>query len=147
MRWTWAIELRGRDEAPHAVVKRAQRHFVVLPDDGVAQRGRELGGVEQLLLGLLAVPHGSADIQQQMADEVRLHLVLLDEILVPREVQPPVDVLGIIAPHVFPMPGELDGEPGQRRFVRPGEIAHHQAPRLDGPIRDPAQNFGIQITR
>ena len=82
-----------------------------------------------------------------MADEIRLHFILLDEVFVAREIQPPVDVLGIIASHVFPVPGELDGKPGHRGFMSPRKVAHHQAPRLDHPIRNAAENFGIQITR
>ena len=70
-----------------------------------------------------------------MADEVRLHLVLLDEVLVAREVDPPVDVLGIVAGDVFAVAGKLDGEAAQRRLVRAGQVAQDQAARLDGPLR------------
>ena len=80
-----------------------------------------------------------------MADEVRLHLVLLDEVLVAREVDPPVDVLGIVAGDVLAMAGELDGEARQRRLVRPGQIADHQPARLDMPVGHAAEHVGIEI--
>ena len=62
-----------------------------------------------------------------------------------REVDPPVDVLGIVAGHVLAMAGELDGEARQRRLVCPGQVAHHQPARLDMPVGHAAQHFGIEI--
>ena len=57
-----------------------------------------------------------------MADEVRLHLVLLDEVAFAIEVDAPVDVLGIVAPDVLAVAGELDGEARQRRLVAPARL-------------------------
>src|SRR5262249_10714826 len=70
----------------------------------------------------------------------------LDEVLVAREVQAPVDVLGIIAVDVFAMPGEFDGEPRQGRLVRAGQAPQNQAPRLDLPIGHPRENLGVEVT-
>ena len=68
-----------------------------------------------------------------MADQVGLHFILLDEVTVAGEIDPPVDVLGIIAPDVFPVTGELDGEPRQGRLVAAGQVAQHQSARIDPP--------------
>ena len=92
-----------------------------------------------------AVPHRRADIQDQMADEVRLHLVLLDEVLIARVVDAPVDVLGIIADHVLAVSGELHGEARQGRLVRTGQIADYESARLDRPLRHVAEHFWIEI--
>ena len=50
MRTTWAIELLGGKKPTHLVVEGGQRHLVALLHDGIAQRRRHLGRVEQLLL-------------------------------------------------------------------------------------------------
>ena len=42
----------------------------------------------------------SADIEQQVADEVGFQLVLLDKVLITAEIDAPIDVLGIIAAHI-----------------------------------------------
>ena len=62
-----------------------------------------------------------------MADEVRLHLVLLDEQQLAREVQPPVDMLRVVAPGILAVAGELHGETRNGRLVRAGQIAQYQA--------------------
>ena len=80
-----------------------------------------------------------------MADEVRLHLILLDRESIAFVVQPPVDVLGIVADHVIAVPGKLNGKSRQRRLVRPGQIAQHQPARLDSPVGDTTQYFRVQI--
>ena len=50
-----------------------------------------------------------------------------------REIDPPVDMLGIVAPGILAVAGELDGEARQGRLVRPGQVAQHQAARIDLP--------------
>ena len=52
---------------------------------------------------------------------------------------------GIVAGDVLAMAGELDGEARQRRLVRPGQIAQHQAARLDLPLGQRAEHVGIEI--
>ena len=134
----------GRHDAQHLLVEGGQRDLVALADDRVAQGGDHLRGVGQLLLRAVAVAHRGAGVEHEMADEVRLHLVLLDEEHVAREVQPPVDVLGIVAPGILAVAGKLDGEARQRRLVRPGQVAQHQAARLDPPAGQPAEHVGIR---
>ena len=135
-----------RHIAPHAVIKRGERHLVVLPHDGIAQRRCGLSRIEQLLLGRVSVPHRRTDIEHQVADEIRLHLILLDREPVPFVVQAPVDVLRIVTDHVIAVPGKLDGKPRQRRLVGPGQIAKHQPARLDSPVGNSAENFRVEVT-
>ncbi len=99
----------------------------------MAQGGNHLRGVGQLLLRAVAVTHRGAGVEHEMADEVRLHFVLLDEQQVAREVQPPVDMLGIVAPGILAVAGKLDGKARQRRLVRSGQVAQHQAAGIDPP--------------
>ena len=115
-----------------------QGHLVALADDGMAQGGNHLCRVGQLLLGGFAVTHRGAGVEKEMADEVRLHFILLDEQGVAREEDPPVNMLGVVAPDILAMSGELHGKARLRRFMRPGQVAQHQTARLDLPLRQPA---------
>jgi hypothetical protein len=80
-----------------------------------------------------------------VADEVRLHLVLLDEVLVAVEIDPPIDVLGVVAGAILAMARELDREPGEGRLVGPGQVADHEPARLDEPVGDGGEHVGIEI--
>jgi hypothetical protein len=137
----------GRDGAQHFLVEGGQRDLVALVHDGVAQGGDHLRGVCQLLLRAVAVTHRSAGIQHAMADEVRLHFVLLDEQQVAREVEPPVDMLGIVAPDILAVAGKLDGEARHRRLMRPGQVAQHQPAGINPPPGQPVEYVRVEIAR
>ncbi len=137
----------GRQHSQHFFVERGDRDFVTLADDGVAQHGGHLSSVEQFLLSLFAVPHGRAHVQNHVADEIGLHFVLLDEVLIAREVETPVDVFGVVSPGVFAMSSKLDGEAGQGRLVRTGHVPQHEPTRFDVPLHDAVENLRVEIAR
>ena len=141
----WAIELLGGTVPQHLLVEGGQRDLVALVDDRMAQGGDHLRGVGQLLLRAVAVAHRGAGVEHEMADEVRLHFVLLDEQQVAGEVDPPVDVLGIVAPGILAVAGKLDGKARQGRLVRSGQVAQHQAARIDPPAGEPVEHVGIEV--
>jgi len=93
-----------------------------------------------------AVAHRRAYVEQHVADEVRLQLVLLDEVFLARVIDPPIDVFRIIARHVFTVSSELHSETSQRRFMRSRQIAYHQTLWLQVPIGDMAEDIGVDVT-
>ena len=102
-----------RHETADLFIEGRQRDLITLPDHGMRQGSGHAGGVIELLLRSLAVPHRGAHIEKEMADEVRLHLILLDYIAFAGEKDPPVDMLRIIAPDVLTVAGEFHSEPRQ----------------------------------
>ena len=80
-----------------------------------------------------------------MADEVRLQFVLLDEVLLAREIDAPIDVLGVVARHIFAMACEFHRKPGQRRLVGPRQVADHQPLRVQMAIRNAAEHVRVEI--
>ena len=98
------------------------------------------------LLQIVTIPHGSADIDQQVADEVGLHFILLDRQPITLVVQPPVDVTRVIADDVVAMSCEFHCETRQRRLVSPRQVANDQSARFHRSISDTAEDFGIQIS-
>ena len=144
-----ADDLRHRVARRHVaddlLVEGRQRHLIALLDDAEAQRGRHPGGVEQFLGIAVAVAHRLADVEHEVADEVRLHLVLLDEVLIASVEDPPIDVPWVVARHVFTVAGELHREAGERRLVLARERPHHQAAWLDRTIGHAAQGVGVEV--
>jgi len=136
----------GGHQAANLLVEDRQRNLVALVDDRVAQRGNHLSGVAELLLRALAVAHRRAGVEYEVADQVGLHLVLFDDVAAALEVNPPVDVLGVVAPDVLPVAGKLDGEARQRRLVATGQVADDQSARFDPPAGDPAEHLRVEVT-
>jgi hypothetical protein len=91
--------------------------------------------------------HRRTHIEHEVADEVCLHLVLLDEILVAVVIDPPIDVPRIIAGDILAVPRELHREAGQRRFMVPCQRAHHEPTRFERPTGETAEDLRIEIPR
>ena len=107
---TWpGCPLGGTWSAP-AGIEDPETGRIALVNDQVAQAGRQRLGVFQLVRRAVAVEHRSARVQKDVADEIRLLLILLDGIAIGASVAFPVDVLDIVARDVFAVLDELHGE-------------------------------------
>ena len=108
--------LAGNAIAP-AGVEDAEAGAVALVDDEVRQRRGQQLGVFQLVGVAFAVEHRAAGVEQDVADEVGLLLVLLDGVAFGAAVALPVDVADVVAGDVLAVLDELDGEAAERALV------------------------------
>ncbi len=128
----------GADQGADFAVEGDQSHAVLLMEHQVGQgRGGPLG-VFQLRprRGLAAVAHAFAGVQEQMADQVRLVLELLQIILVGPPKNFPIEIAEVVAGGILAVLGELD-----REAVK-GAAVHARHVALDG--RPGAQRQALQ---
>lgn len=74
--------------------------------------------------------HQVGDVEHDPADEVRLFLVLLEVMASGSAKYLPVDVLDIVAGHMFAVLGEFDGEAVEGAFMLAREITFHDEASL-----------------
>ncbi len=100
-----------------SAVKNRQAGAVALMNNRISEDGRKQLGIFQLVGRAVAVEHRAAGVEQNMADEVRFLLVLLDGVAFRPAVAFPVDVANIVAGHIFAVLDEFDGEAAEGAFV------------------------------
>src|SRR5262249_25926743 len=100
------------------------------------ERGRQQLGVVELVGPAFAVEHRTAGVEQDVADEIRLLLVLLDGVTLGAAVALPVDVAQIVARHILAVLDELD----RKAAIRALMIADAQT--LDDGARLEAERLG-----
>lgn len=131
-----------RDELPRLAVVRQQPDRVELPEQQVRQAGGHLLGEPELAQRLLPlVGHAPARVHHQHRLQVRLVLVLLDEVAVGLAERPPVDAADLVAGVVLAVLGELQAEPFKRAAVDARQKSLHHVPRDQRQAAVPGQ-FG-----
>ena len=95
-------------------------------------------GIFQLRDAARTIRHRTADIEQQIGDEVRFGLVELDVVPVAAGVGLPVDMLDLIARNVLTVCGELAADPARRTAV------HADANALDDLPGDDVQRADLR---
>ena len=107
-----------RQHRRNRIVEGGQCYSIALPVHQIRKARREHRTVVQLGDTVRCVPHRRADVEQQMAIEVRLLLELLDVIPVAPGVDLPVDRREIVAGQVLPIFRELDAEALERAAMK-----------------------------
>jgi hypothetical protein len=134
----------GANQCADFAVEGDQPDAVLLIEHQIGQRrGRALRILEFRHRGrLAAIRHALAGVEQQVRNQVRLFLELLQVILVGPPENLPVEVAKVVARHVLAMFGEFDGEPVKRAAVDPGNVplddqprAKLQPPKFRQPLR------------
>ena len=108
-----------RQHRDDVLVEGGEADGVALPVHQVAERRRETPAVLELRQGVVrAVGHRAADVEQQMAVEVRFLFELLDVVTVAARVHLPVDGGERVAGNVLAVLGELDAEAFERAAMQ-----------------------------
>ena len=111
-----------------------QADRVLLPEQQVAEAGGDGAGVVVLVQRPAAVVHRLADVDDQVAAQVGLGLVLLDVEAVGLGPDLPVEVADVVAGGVLAVLHELDGVAEERALVHAGDEALDDLP---GPQVEP----------
>ena len=117
----------GADQRADFAVERDQAHAVLLMQHQVGQRRGRALGVFQLRhrRRVALVAHALAGVQQQVADQVRLFLELLQVVLVGAAEDLPIEIAEVVAGRVLAVLGELDREAVERAAMH----ARRRSPR------------------
>ena len=148
-----AVNLRqrllGLQVGLQALVENPDAHAVRLVDDQVRERGGGVVGVFQLVERSAgrAVQHGLAGIVQDVGDEVRFHLVLLDVVAVGLGEDFPVQVARVVAHGVFAVLRELDRKTVVWGAVPAGHEAFHHRLGGDFELVNPVEDARINVAR
>ena len=148
------LRARGHDLADGAVEGDAP-DGVHLLEDHVRQASGSGASVVVLVQRSVAVVHRLGDIDDQMAAEVGLGLVLLDVEAVGLGPDLPVEVANVVANAVLAVLHELDGVPEHRALVHAGDepLDDLASAKIEaGDLRDrrrvqKAQRAGVQGNR
>jgi hypothetical protein len=136
--------VRARLMLARFVIENRDGGCVALHQDEVGEAGRHHLAVFQLRHAAGPIFHAFAAIEQEMRDEVRLLLVLLDVIAITSTEHLPIEVTRVVAGHVLAVLRELDREPSERGFVRAGHVALHNGPRLKPKVLRALDRLWIQ---
>ena len=118
---------------------------VLLPDEQVGQGGGEVASVFELVEGAAAIGHAGGDIEEDIAPEVGLLLVLLDVKAVRSGEALPVEVSQIVARAVLAVFGELDGEAVEGAAVETGDEPLDSAASDERQVAELRNGFWSQI--
>ena len=137
----------GADQRADLAVEGDQAHAVLLLEHQVGQRrGRALGVFElRHRRGVAPVAHALAGVQQQVADQVRLFLELLQVVLVGPAEDFPVEVAQVVAGRVLAMLGELDREAVEGAAMHARDVALDDPPRAQRQALQPGEHLRIEI--
>ena len=117
---------------------------VTLEEDEVGEARGDGAGVVELGDFAGAILHGLAAIEEEVGDEVRLLLVLLDVVAVAAAEDFPVEMPGVVAGDVFAMLRKLDGESAEGGAVRAGHVALDDAARLEPEVFGLLDGRGVE---
>ena len=121
----------GRQHRDDVLVEGGEADRVALAVHQVAERRREARAVLELRHRVMRpVAHRAADVEHQVAVEVRLLLELLDVVAIAARVDLPVDGGDVVAGNVLAVLGELDAEALERAAVQAGQQPFDDGPRL-----------------
>jgi len=126
------------------VVEGHQANRVALSAHQIGQGGGEIGGVLQLRHLCGRVAHRGADIEQEMALQVRLFFELLDVVSIAAREDLPIDGREIVARQVLPIFRELDAEPFVGTPMQPDEEALDNRPGAQFHRADSGDDGGIE---
>jgi hypothetical protein len=120
-----------RQHADDRVVEGRERHSIALPVHQVGERGGEHLRVLDLLHPVApSVPHRGADVEQDVAIEVRFLLELLHVIAIAPRVHLPVDAGEVVARQILPVLGEFHAEALERAAMQSGKKSFDDGARL-----------------
>ncbi len=135
----------GREPQRNLLVEGDEPGGIALPVHQERQRAGQHGAVFELAHRRgAAIAHRSADVEQQVALDVRLFLILLDVVTVAARVDLPVERGEIVAVDVLAVLGELDAEALVRAAMKAREKSLHDRPRLQLHGPEPCDHGGIQ---
>ena len=98
-----------------------------------------------LFVVAVAVEHRPAGVEQDVADEVGLLLVLLDGVAFGAAVALPVDVADVVAGDVLAVLHELDGEAAERALVVADAQALDDGAGLQAQSLGAGEDVGLQV--
>src|SRR3954454_7285899 len=91
-----------------------------------------------------SVAHRAADVQHQMAVEVRFLLEFLDVVAIASRVDLPVDGRDVVAGNVLAVLGKLDAETLEWAAVQAGEQPFDNRPRFQLERSEPRHDGGVE---
>ena len=147
------VEVRAhrarRHVAERPVGEQQRPDRVLLVEHQVGERRRQRARVLELAhRGARRLEsHRAREVEQQVAAQVGLLGVLLDQVAVAARPHLPVQVLERIAGHVRAVLGELDAEAVERRAVHAGDEALDHQARAHVEVREARDDFGIERER
>jgi len=140
----FAEAVRARETSAKSRIEDRDLHGVTLEENEVSKARGDGARVVQLGPVARSISHRFARIDEEVRDEVRLLLVLLDDVTIGAPEYFPVEMTSVVAGNVLAVLGKLDRETPVGRPVRPSHVAFDDLAGLHAELLGALDRCGIK---